>query len=96
MRRLHGHIVTAAGDMGWDELSNGRLLRAAEDAGFDLLLTTDRRIRYQQNLASKKIAIVVLSGSTKWSRVRRHFERIADVVDKALPGSYVEVFIPFD
>jgi hypothetical protein len=95
-RRLPGHTITVARDIGWDRLSNGKLLRAAEDAAFDLLLTTDRRIQYQQNLTGRKISIVVLSGSTKWTRVRRHFEQIAAVVGAATPGSYDEVFIPFD
>ena len=81
--------------MGWEQLSNGDLLRVAEEEAFDLLLTTDQRIRYQQNLTGRKIAIVVLSGSTKWSRVRLHGERIAATVDAATPGSYTEVEIPF-
>jgi hypothetical protein len=76
-------------------LSNGDLLKAAEEAAFDLLLTTDQRIRYQQNLTDRKIAIVVLSGTTKWSRVRLQVERIAAAVNVATPGSYAEVFIPF-
>jgi hypothetical protein len=88
-------IVTARA-RGWDRLSNGVLLNAAEQAAFELLLTTDRKIRYQQNLAGRKIALVVLTGSTKWSRVRLHLERIAAAVNAATPGSYTEVFIPFD
>jgi hypothetical protein len=76
-------------------LSNGALLDAAEKAAVELLVTTDRRIRYQQNLAERKIAIVVLTGTTKWSRIRLHFERIAAVVNAATPGSYSEVDIPF-
>jgi len=54
------------------------------------------RIRYQQNLTGRKIAIVVLNGTTKWSRVRLHLERIASVVDGTTPGSYTEIPIPFD
>jgi hypothetical protein len=82
--------------MGWDMLDNGALLDAAERVGIELLLTTDRRIRYQQNLAGRKIAIVVLTGTTKWSSVRLHFQRVAAAVDAASSGSYVEVEIPFD
>ncbi len=82
--------------MGWDRLTNGNLLKAAEEAAFDLLLTTDQNIRYQQNMTDRKIALVVLSGSSKWSRVRRHVERIEDIVNSATSGSYVEVYIPFD
>ncbi len=82
--------------MGWDKLDNGELLDAAEQAGIEVLLTTDRRIRYQQNLRRRTIAIVVLSGTTKWSQVQLHGRRIAAAVDAARPGSYEEVDIPFD
>jgi hypothetical protein len=60
------------------------------------LFTTDQEIRYQQNLTGRKIAIVVLTGTTKWSRVRLHLERIAAVVDATMPGGYIEIPIPFD
>jgi hypothetical protein len=93
---LTGHVVTAAKDMGWDRLSNGNLLQAAEEAGFEMLLTTDQNIRYQQNISGRTIAILVLSGSSKWSRVRPHAERIASSVEVATQGSYAEVYIPFD
>jgi hypothetical protein len=95
-RALSDHTVITAKEKGWDRLNNGALLNAAEEETFDLLLTTDQRIRYQQNLTSRKIAIVVLAGSTKWSRVRLHLERIATVVNAATPGSYSEVAIPFE
>ena len=94
-RALPGHTVITAKARGWDRLSNGALLNAAEAAAVDLLLTTDQRIRYQQNPTGRKIAIVVLAGTTKWSRVRLHLERIAAVVNGALPSSYTEVDIPF-
>jgi hypothetical protein len=95
IRALAGHTVIMAQARGWDTLDNGALLNAAEAAAVDLLLTTDRRIRYQQNLTARRIAIVVLSGSTKWSRVRLEFERISAAVSAARPGSYTEVEIPF-
>jgi len=94
-RLLPEHTVITAKARGWDSLSNGELLKMAEAAAVDLLITTDQKIRYQQNLADRKIAIVVLAGSTKWSRVRLHHERIATVVNAATPGSYTEVAIPF-
>jgi hypothetical protein len=65
------------------------------EAALDLLLTTGRQIRYQQNLAGRRIAVVVLTGTTKWSRVRLHVERIAAAVNAATPGSYTEIEIPF-
>lgn len=91
---LSGHQVTEARERGWDRVSNGELLRLAEGAGFDLLLTTDKRIRYQQNLTGRKIAIVVLGNST-WRDVRLYLDRIALVVNAATPASYSEVDIPF-
>jgi hypothetical protein len=94
-RALPGHTIITAQARGWDKLNNGALLNAAEEAGIDLLLTTDRRIRYQQNLAARRIALVVLTGTTKWSRVRLHLSRVAAVVNAATPGSYTEVDIPF-
>jgi hypothetical protein len=93
-RALTGHTVVTAYSRGWDRLSNGLLLDAAEEAAFDLFLTADRRIRYQQNLSGRKIAIVVLTGTTKWSRVRLCLERISVAIDAATPGSFVEVEIP--
>jgi hypothetical protein len=96
IRALAGHEVTTAQSRGWDRLDNGALLSAAEEAGVDVLLTTDRRIRYQQNLAGRSIGIVVLTGTTKWSRVRRHFQRIAAAVEAASTGGYVEIAIPFE
>ena len=96
IRPLLGHTVHTAQAKGWDTLSNGALLKAAEGAGVDVLLTTDRRIRYQQNLSARRIAVVVLTGTTKWSRVQQHTDRIAAAVAAATPGSYAEVEIPFD
>jgi hypothetical protein len=61
-----------------------------------MLLTTDRRIRYQQNLQARRIALVVLTGTTKWSRVREHAGRIAAAIASATPGSYLEIEIPFE
>jgi hypothetical protein len=91
---LSGHDVTEAIERGWDRISNGELLEVAEAAGFDLLLTTDKRIRYQQNLTDRKIAIVVLGNST-WRLVRMYLDRVALAVAEATPGSYAEVDIPF-
>lgn len=94
-RALPGHTILTAQARGSDKLNNGALLNAAEDAAVDLLLTTDRRIRYQQNLAGRRIALVVLTATTKWSRARLRLARVAAVVNAATPGSYTEVDIPF-
>jgi hypothetical protein len=95
-RTLAGHTIVTARAQGWDKLDNGALLNAAEQARIDLLLTTDRRIRFQQNLSGRTIALVVLTGTTKWSRVKLQFDRIADAVNAATPGTYTEIEIPQD
>lgn len=63
-----------------------------EHAGFEVLLTADKNIRYQQNLTDRKIAIVVLS-TPQWPIVRLHIEKIAAALNAVAPGSYVEVDI---
>ncbi len=94
-RSLVGHEVTHAIDRGWDKISNGDLLAKADAAGFEILLTTDKNIRYQQNLKSRKIAVIVL-GNSAWRMVRLHLEQIAAAVNDASAGSYAEVEIPFE
>jgi hypothetical protein len=92
-RCLTSHIVTRARQIGWHELANGELIQRAEEAGYDVLLSTDKSIRYQQNLSGRKIALVVLRNS-QWPVVRLYLEEIADAVNRCTPGSYVEVDIP--
>lgn len=75
-----------------DRLTNGELLVAAEAAGFDVLVTPDQNIRNQQNLAARRIALVVLS-KAQWPYVRHHLVEIAKAVNAANPRSYVEVEI---
>jgi hypothetical protein len=87
---LQGHTVTKAKARGWDRISNGELLKVAEGAGFDLLLTTDKNVRYQQNLSGRKIAIVVL-GRQQWPQVRPHVQLVVEAVNTAAPGTYAEV-----
>lgn len=60
---LSGHIVTKAKDVGWEQLANGDLLNAAEQAGFEVLLTTDKNMVAQQSLKTRAIATVVLGNS---------------------------------
>lgn len=92
-RSLVGHEVSFARQIGWHELKNGDLLRQAEEAGYELLLTSDKNIRYQQNLSGRKIAIVVL-GNQQWPDVKLHLARIVEAVNTASPGSYIVVDIP--
>jgi hypothetical protein len=86
--------VEEARARGWEELVNGALIDAAEQAGFELMVTTDKNIRYQQNLRARKIAIVVLQHS-QWPMVKLVADYIAATVNAAQPGSYVEVKVPF-
>jgi hypothetical protein len=92
-KALIGQVVEEARSRGWDALTNGELLDAAEAAGFDVLLTTDRNIRYQQNLAGRTIAVVVLS-KARWKLIERQLPEIATAVAAAAPGSFREIEIP--
>jgi len=82
---LEGHTVTKAKDAGWEKLVNGELLEAAEKAGFEVLLTTDKNMAAQQNLKSRTIAIVVL-GNSQWRIVQRYVRRIGASVNSATPA----------
>ena len=88
-----GHTVREAKAQGWDTFKNGDLLTAAETAGFDVLVTTDKNIRYQQNLTRRTIAIVVL-GNAQWPVLRLHVAHVVAAVNAATPGSFVEVDVP--
>ena len=94
-RALTGHVVMEARDRGWATVKNGVLLSAAEEARFEVLVTADKNIRYQQNLEGRKIAIVVLT-QLRWGLVRKMLTEIAAAVNAATPGSFVEVEIPYE
>ena len=76
---LPGHRVSTAYELSWGSLKNGELLQQAERHGFEVLVTTDQNLKYQQNLASRKIAIVVLS-TTSWPRIQTVLPSIAAAV----------------
>jgi len=90
---LAGHEVREAKAQGWDRLTNGELLAAAENAGFNVLLTTDKNIQYQQKLSGRKLAIIVL-GKARWKLIRPMIPQILAAVNSCRPGSYTEVQIP--
>ena len=92
---LHHHTVEEARSRGWDTLENGELLDAAEAAGFDVLLTTDRNIRYQQNLRGRSIAVVIL-GTGRWRLIKNRLPEIAAAVSAATQGRFTEVEIPLE
>ena len=68
-------------------------MRAAEQAGFDPFVTTDKNLLYQQNLTSRRIAVIVL-GQQQWPELLPHVQIVVDAVNAATPGSYTEVQIP--
>ena len=90
---LTQHQVVSAYERGWSQLSNGELLRAAEADGFDLFITTDSNVKYQQNLSARRIAIVVLS-TPSWPRIQRSVKAVVRSLDGVAPGAYIEVNIP--
>jgi hypothetical protein len=92
---LKGHVVVEAVERGWERLLNGALLDAAEAARYELLVTADKNLRYQQNLTNRKIAIVALKNA-QWPVLRRYVEKVVAAVEAAQPGSYAEVDIPFN
>lgn len=91
--RLRGHFVQTSRELGWPRLTNGKLLTAAEEAGFDLLITTDKNLSYQQNLTGRKVAVRVL-GQQQWPALRPHVELVIAAVDSVTPGTFAEIEIP--
>jgi hypothetical protein len=89
-RMLVGMEITTAFRQGWSQLSNGDLLNAAEASGFEVLMTTDQNLRYQQNLANRRIAILVLP-TTQWVAVQSHVAEIQAALDACRSGDYIEV-----
>ena len=90
---LLGHEVETAYERNWSTLKNGELLASAESSGFDVLVTTDTNLKYQQNLATRTIAIVVL-GTTSWPRIKAAAEVVVTAVNSSAQGSYAEVVVP--
>jgi len=89
---LPGHEVQTAHEMSWAELTNGQLLNAAEKAGFDVFVTGDKNLSYQQNLSRRRIALVVLSVNTRKILIE-NAELIKAAVDVATPGSFQTVLL---
>jgi hypothetical protein len=90
---LSEHEVVTAYQMGWSALTNGKLLDAAERGGFHTLLTGDRNLVYQQNLAQRSIAIVALT-TTHWPTLRANAHAVQEAVERAAEGTYVTVPLP--
>ena len=89
-RYLLGHTVHTARELRWEELRNGALLNNAEDAGYELLITTDQGIRYQQNVSGRRIAVLVLLDN-RWPRIRMRVDDIRATLESVHPGEVIEV-----
>ncbi len=86
------HDVATIYEVGWANLSNGELLLQAESR-FELFITTDQNLRYQQNLTGRRLAILVLP-TTSWPQIRPHSQQIAAAGLSMKPGEYVEFVLP--
>ena len=90
---LVGRAITLVDEVGWKGIKNGRLLTLAEERGFEILVTADKHLKYQQNLKGRQIAIVVLPyNRRKWMPLLIPF--IIEVLDRIRPGDYVELQPP--
>ena len=89
---LSSHSIDTAYELGWSQLRNGELLSEAEQHGYEIFITTDRNLKYQQNLSEREIAIVVLL-STSWPRIQLKIEIIQEVVNSVVVGDYIEIEI---
>jgi len=87
---LADHVVVTAFELGWHNLANGELLQAAEADGFEILVTTDQRLKHQQNLSGRKVAILVLT-TTSWPRIRPNVTIVAAAIDSLKTGDYREL-----
>jgi hypothetical protein len=81
--------VKTVHELGWSTLTNGELLKKAQEL-FEVFVTTDRHLRFQQNLANVRMAIIVLP-TTKWTSLQAHASRLAQAIGAAQAGLYVEL-----
>jgi hypothetical protein len=89
-RSLTLHVVVTVFEKKWSTLQNGDLLRVAEHEGFEVFVTTDQNLKYQQNLRERQIAIVVLM-TTSWPRIKRKVSHVVTVINSVKPGDYIEI-----
>ena len=87
---LGNHELVTASYMGWGDLTNGELLRTAEESGMDVLVTGDQSLLYEQNLTERRLAIVALS-TNNWPIVKNYLLEILAAIDSAIPGSFQAV-----
>lgn len=89
-RHLHPHTVDTASERGWSELQNGDLLAQAEASGYQALITTDQNLKFQQNLAGRHLAVLVLT-TTSWPKIKEKVGRVREVLERLGEGDYAEV-----
>ena len=89
---LAEHSVATAYELGWHLFENGNLIAAADDAGFEVMVTTDQNLKYQQNLTGRDISIIILT-STSWPRIREHVAEILNALENLKPPSFIEIKI---
>ena len=87
---LGDHVVFTVRYKGWAGLKNGELLKTAEDDGFEVFITGDQTLSYEQNLTGRRVAMVVLS-SIDWHILKDNLWPIHAALDNAMPGSFQEV-----
>ena len=87
---LREHSVDRSAERGWGLLENGEMIQRAEEDGYEVIVTTDQSMRHQQNLAGRKLAIVVLM-ATAWPRVQHRTSEIRAAIEKVRPGELAEV-----
>ena len=91
-KSLTSYKVITVFELGWSTLKNGELISRAENNGFDLFITTDKNLKYQQNLTTRKIAILVLS-TTSWPRIKQSIDQITEAIDNMGNQDYIEIDI---
>jgi hypothetical protein len=91
-KHLATHQIETAYELGWGALRNGELQSQAEASGFEVLVTTHKNLKYQQNLAARRISVVALA-TTTWPRTQSSIEAVVEAVDSVVPGSYAEIAI---
>jgi len=89
---LKPHQIQTAYELGWSNWRNGELLSAAEDRGFEIFVSTDQNLRYQQNLDARRVGLVILT-STSWPRIKMKIDEIVSAIERLPIGGYIEVEI---
>jgi len=89
-RYLPGHTIDLVYGKGWATFTNGALLHVAENADYDLFITTDQNLRYQQNLAARRVSVLVLQ-TTSWPRIKKQIAKVQAAVNSTTVGSYQEL-----